>query len=241
MLYLLSSIYLLLLITMTDISPSHDAADPITAQVILIHGLHMHAFAMKPLAKKLTAHGFDCYCFGYHSVIKTIADHSKRLNDWLARHFEQHSHFYLVGHSLGGLVIRDFIERYPDWVKTGRIERIVTLGTPHAGSQVANHMVKYIPTFIGKSYQGALDGSLPVTLSQVDIGVIAGNKPAGLGSLMMKKDWRQQPNDGTVFVSETYFAHQKQHITLPYSHTGLILSDEVAKQTAHFLRYGQFN
>nr|WP_309596284.1 alpha/beta fold hydrolase [Moraxella osloensis] len=98
--------------------------------VILIHGLHMHAWAMRPLAKKLTKLGYECHRFGYFSVAHNLANHSRRLHRWLTKYEKAGVPIYLVGHSLGGLVIRDFLQRYPQW----QITRCVTLGTPHNGS-----------------------------------------------------------------------------------------------------------
>lgn len=203
----------------------------------------MHAVAMKLLAKRLTQQGFECHIFGYYSMLHRIAQHSERLHNWLSKNFASQpadGELMLVGHSLGGLVIRDFLHRYPKWVDTGKIKRIVTLGTPHAGSLSADTIVKILPAFIGKSYLGALDGQAPALDSQVQLGVIAGNKSAGLGRLVMKKDWRGLENDGTVFVHETHLANLTAHITLPCSHTGLIFDKSAAEQTTYFLTHGYF-
>ena len=54
--------------------------------VILIHGLHMHAWAMRPLAKKLSKLGYECHRFGYFSVTHNLANHSRRLHRWLTKH-----------------------------------------------------------------------------------------------------------------------------------------------------------
>jgi hypothetical protein len=49
-----------------------------------------------------------------------------------------------------------------------------------------------------------------------------------------------EPNDGTVAVEETKLPGIKDHIELPVSHTGLLVSAAVASQTAFFLRHGEF-
>lgn len=209
-------------------------------KVILLHGLHMHAFAMQPLAKMLIAHGLDCHCFGYYSMMHPLSRHSERLNDWLEEHVDDNTTIHLVGHSLGGLVIRDFLHRYPNWQQQQKLGRIVTIGTPHNGSLSADRIVKILPTFIGKSYQNGLDGKSPLLIDGVEIGVIAGNKQAGLGQVIMKKDWRERDSDGTVFVSETQLPNATDHITLPHSHTGLIFSRIVAEQVYYFITQGKF-
>jgi hypothetical protein len=49
-----------------------------------------------------------------------------------------------------------------------------------------------------------------------------------------------RPNDGTVAVSETMLDGMTDHVTLPVSHFGMLLSSAVARQTVNFLRHGRF-
>lgn len=202
--------------------------------IILLHGLHMHAWAMQPLAKQLARHGFCSHCFGYYSMLEPLWRHSERLNHWLLGRFEPTEPLFMVGHSLGGLVIRDFLSRYPDW----QIPKVVTLGTPHNGSLSAKRLVKYLPTFIGKSYQTGLDGFAPALRENVALGSIAGNLSAGLGKVVLPKN--VSDNDGTVLISETILPNQSDHIILPVSHTGMIFDVEVANQVAYFLNNWRF-
>ncbi|WP_410471627.1 alpha/beta fold hydrolase [Faucicola mancuniensis] len=202
--------------------------------VILLHGLHMHAWAMKPLANQLAQQGFDTHVFGYYSMMHPIHRHSERLNHWLLTKFEQNQPLYLVGHSLGGLVIRDFLHRYPTW----QVPRVVTLGTPHNGSLSANRIVKILPTFIGQSYHHGLDGLTAPLPNTTSLGSIAGNLSAGLGRVVLPKNANE--NDGTVLLSETILPNQTDHIILPVSHTGMIFNNNVAKQVGYFLQHNHF-
>lgn len=226
---------------MYDNSAAPLASPKAIDQVILLHGLHMHAFAMWPMANRLRQQGFDCHRFGYHSVLHPVAKHSERLNQWLLKHLNDHQAFHLVGHSLGGLVIRDFLQRYPSWVAQGGIGRVVTLGTPHVGSVSAERLIKWLPLAVGRAYQGALDGQAPALISGIELGVVAGNRPKGMGYLIMTEALRRQENDGSVLLSETRLPEAKDHITLPHSHTGMLLSHEVADQVVHFLQHGKFH
>lgn len=71
-----------------------------------------------------------------------------------------------------------------------------------------------------------------------EIGVIAGDRAVGLGRFFAQFS---EPNDGTVAVRETALDAATDRIVLPVSHTGMLLSRAVARETAHFLRYGCFS
>ncbi|MFW2176876.1 MULTISPECIES: esterase/lipase family protein [unclassified Moraxella] len=239
---------------MTDNKTTHNAHDIPNHQrptVIILHGLYMHKWAMKPLAKRLQKQGFDVQRFGYYSLLHLLPTHSQRLDAWLSARFSKDTPLYLVGHSLGGLVIRDFLHRYPAW----QVARCVTLGTPHNGSLSADSVMKLAPSFIGRSYQAGLDGTAPPLKNGVALGSIAGSHSAGLGKVILPKahltpnlaniaNDLYEPfdgqNDGTVFVSETRLANAKDHIVLPVSHTGMIFDANVAEQVAYFLIHEQF-
>ena len=49
-----------------------------------------------------------------------------------------------------------------------------------------------------------------------------------------------EANDGTVAVAETRLDGIKDHIVLPVSHSGMMLSSTVADQAAAFLQRGAF-
>lgn len=211
--------------------------------VILIHGLHQNAWIMQPLAKQLQSKGYRTFKHNYHSLRDSIDKHSNSLNRWLVENHDPDIEINLVGHSLGGLVIRDFISRFPQW----KIGRCVTLGTPHNGSITADYINKLVSPLVGKSYQGALDGQTAPLKKDISLGVIAGNSPYGLGQMVLSYHKRKaklshphNEHDGTVYVFETQLAEASDHLTLPVSHTGMLVNQTVAEQTAYFLKHGRF-
>lgn len=217
-------------------------------RVVLIHGLHQAPFIMRPLAKRLQAVGFDTYQYGYRSMRDSIETTSARLQAWLEAHHHPDQPIDLVGHSLGGLIIRDFVVRYPQW----QIGRCVTLGTPHNGSICADYTWRLTKAIVGKSYLNALDGTIAPLPEHIDLGVIAGNYPYGLGQFFLqhhnrtlKKETsplldKYRAHDGTVYVCETQLEGASDHLILPVSHTGMLVDKDVAQQTGHFLRHGRF-
>ncbi len=54
-----------------------------------------------------------------------------------------------------------------------------------------------------------------------ELGVIAGTRPVGLGRFFAGFD---EPNDGTVAVRETRIEGATDHLVLPVSHLGMLLS-----------------
>lgn len=217
-------------------------------RVILIHGLHQTAWIMRPLAKRLQAAGFDTHQYGYRSMRDNIKTNSARFNSWLEKNHHLDQPIDLVGHSLGGLIIRDFVVEYPKW----QIGRCITLGTPHMGSVCADYIWHLTPAVVGRSYIGSLDGTVVPLPEHITLGVIAGNRPYGLGQLFLQyhnRKLRKTENqlsaesllhDGTVYIEETKIDTATDHIVLSVSHTGMLVDKTVAEQTIHFLQHGQF-
>mgnify|MGYP006180886023 CR=1 FL=1 len=71
-----------------------------------------------------------------------------------------------------------------------------------------------------------------------EVGVIAGTRRMGFGRLLAAFD---DEIDGTVSVPETKLPGAADHLLLPVSHTSMVLSAEVARQTAAFLKDGRFS
>jgi hypothetical protein len=117
--------------------------------------------------------------------------------------------------------------------------RIVTLGTPHVGSAAATALARYGigKWLLGESVHAGLTGELPPWNDARDLGVIAGDTSVGLGRFVAQFD---SANDGTVAVAETRLPNASDHLVLPVSHLGMLVSATVAKETAWFLSRGRF-
>lgn len=215
--------------------------------IVLIHGLHQRHWIMKPLAYNFEKLGYNTLCFDYYSLTESIEQHSSKLNDWLTNKLKPNQQFNMVSHSLGGLVLRDFVTRYPHWHENGQIANCVTLGTPHMGSTTADYVKKIIPFAVGRAYEGALDGQTASLPDDICLGVIAGSKPNGLGQPVLEyHNYTQEveednkQHDGTVYVHETKLPNAKDHIVMPVTHTGMLMNKDVLKQADYFLKHGKF-
>ena len=122
--------------------------------------------------------------------------------------------------------------------------RVVCLGSPLSGSRAASYMNERVwaEEIIGKSlpdavfHQTANDWAAQVAEHR-DIGVVAGNVPLGFGRFVAKFE---EDNDGTIGVSETYLDAAKEHLIMPVSHKGMLVSADVVDQAAAFIKRGEF-
>lgn len=204
-------------------------------KLFLIHGLFMHGTIMQYMQHHLDKCGYAVQVFSYRTVGRPLHQNAELLAEFIQQKRQGEEICHFVGHSLGGLLIRLAYECTPKDFNG----RIVTLGTPHNGSEVAHRVANDIHlNILGGAYEDALDGDLPVWQGKVELGSIAGNKCIGIG--MALRDL-EKPNDGTVTVAETRLAKQTDHIELPLSHTALVYSKRAVQQTDYFLQNGKFN
>ena len=201
--------------------------------VVLVHGLWMNGMGMGLLKWRLQKTGFMTRTFHYHGLQSTPEENADTLHRYLQAIDSPVVHF--VCHSLGGLIVRHLLCRYPD-CKPGRT---VCLGTPHQASSAAKSLFRILPGrwLLGHSIEQGLLGGIPPWNHDHELGVIAGNLRLGMGLLI---PGIPKPSDGTVAVQETMLEGMTDHIILPVSHTGLLLSSRVAMQTVYFLQHGRF-
>ena len=201
--------------------------------VLLLHGLWMNSVAMLYLALALDDAGFAAESLNYHSMRGTLPEHVVALADRVAGTAAETVH--LVAHSLGGIVALDYLQGKRD----SRIGRVVLLGAPVGGSQAARAFADQPggEWMLGRSTDIWRSGNRAQLDATACVGAIAGSSPFGLGSMFMDVP---EPSDGVVTVEETRLPDLSDHLVLPVSHSGMMISQEVARQTAAFLRDGRF-
>lgn len=105
--------------------------------VLLIHGWSLNRGCFWLLRRRLLRDGWSpVCCLDYRSLRSDVEGGAARLRDavdHLAHALGTRQPVTLIGHSLGGLVARYYARRYP----AAAVRRIVTLGTPHRGTQLA--------------------------------------------------------------------------------------------------------
>ena len=203
------------------------------AAVLFIHGLWMNGLAMLYLVHALRKGGFAAECFNYRSMTGTLSEHVTALCDRVTGIAADKVH--IVAHSFGGIVALHFLKGARDH----RLGRLVLLGTPVGGSQAARTLAQWPAgkLMLGRSVDvWRSDPPVPPAPKSC-IGAIAGSRAMGLGAICMNVP---KPCDGVVTVDETRLQGLADHLVLPVSHSGMLISREVARQTAVFLRTGSF-
>jgi len=200
--------------------------------VVCTHGIWMKGWAMKPLTHYLKNHGHECVEYSYQSVRRSPKENALMLGEFVQSLDADIVHF--VAHSYGGLILLHYFQLF-DTAKPGRV---VMMGSPITGSGVARYVSKnkiLKNNMLGKSSDTLLGGA-PSWKGTHPLAVIAGTKGYGLGQMLGAP--LEKPNDGTVAVSETRVSNCTVHLQVPFSHTGLLLSKEVAAVVDEFIRTG---
>lgn len=203
--------------------------------VVLVHGLWMTGLELTPLGRHLSREGFECHRFRYPSLMDTPEANALRLDRFL--HELDADVVHLVAHSLGGLVVMHLFERAP----LQRPGRVVMLGTPVNGSRTAACLARTPLTrwLLGRSMRRGLLGGAPRWKGVRELGMVAGNRGVGIGTLFCRS--LDRPNDGTVALSETRAPEINAHLSVPRGHFAMLWSRPVARTVAAFLKTGDFS
>ena len=107
------------------------------APVVFVHGYCGSERVWSPLRAALSTAGFNCLiALCYNAITSTVDQVADRLADEALRAMDATGApgVHLIGHSLGGLVVREAVQRRGLAAYT---RAAVTIATPHAGTWVA--------------------------------------------------------------------------------------------------------
>lgn len=146
---------------------------------------------------------------------------------------------HFVGHSMGGLLARAYLAKY----RPQRLGRVVMLGTPNGGSEIADGLKNFLPfrAYFGPAGQQLgtrRDEATHALLPAIDYpaGIIAGNRSIDpLASVFLPR-----PHDGRVAVANTKLDGMVDHAVVPTAHPFLPGNATAIAQTLAFLRDGRF-
>ena len=194
--------------------------------VALVPGLWMPAAAMTLLARRLP--GYRPHVFAYRG-----RDSYEANVEALASFARGKACF--VGHSLGGVLLLDMLNRHPEIAP----HAVVLLGAPVRGCLAGRRFGR---ASFGRWMMGACralweerdagwQGGAP-------LGIVAGTLPMGLGRALGALPGA---NDGVVRVDETTVEGMTERALVRRGHSMLIASTDVAAMVARFLAAGRFS
>jgi pimeloyl-ACP methyl ester carboxylesterase len=209
--------------------------------VILLHGLGEGRGSMRPLAAYLREHNdATVLTFGYASPRAGVDEHARALGSVIAG-LDGADRISLVGHSLGNIVVRRWMAEAPA-ADLDRIERMVMLGAPNQGSDLARRVSQV--WLLSKLSTGAardlvLDWpriARNLAVPPCPFGIIAGGTGDAEGySPMLEGD-----DDSVVRVDETRLDGADDFLLLPVRHAFMMRDPAVQEATASFLKGGRF-
>ena len=206
--------------------------------IILLHGINKTNSSLKNLERFLIGHGFEVVNISYPSTKYSIEEIVDIVHKFIGTELSKYKKISFVGFSMGGLVIRAYLNKY----KLQNLEKVVMVGTPNNGSEVADFFKDNI---LYKKFFGPAGGQLTTNQEKHNIlfgktyykcGVIAGDLPTDFCYPLMRKN----PSDGKVSVSSTKLKNMEDHITLKVSHWYMPKSKKVWEQILYFLQYSKF-
>lgn len=233
---LLKSVFLLSFCSI----PFSNAANMKNECVILLHGLARTSSSMDKMAESLEAKGYKTVNYDYPSREKSIKSLSETVIPQALNKCSAYNPWkiHFVTHSLGGILVRYYLSNK----KISNLGKVVMLSPPNQGSEVVDKLSSF-PGFTlingpAGHELGTDSESVPLNLGPADfeLGIITGNKSLNLilSLLIPGKD------DGKVSVERAKLQGMSDFLVVPHSHTFIMESDDVIKQTIHFLYHGYF-
>lgn len=221
-----------------------DTTIPIAAQsddketVYLLHGLGRSNSAMWLLASRIEDAGFIVERIGYSSLGKTseeiVKDITSQINTSVVN---KHQTVHFVGHSLGGLLIRAYL----DSNKVANLGRVVLIGTPNKGTPFVDkfHDSWWLKILGSMTLDLGTDkDSFPNSLAEpyYPVGVIA-----GISDIIDNENIIPGLDDGVVPLESTKIEGMSDFVIIETGHSMMRYNEDVAKQTNNYLKTGKFS
>jgi len=204
--------------------------------VIELHGITKSSktyYAMQPALEKA---GYMVVPFDYPSTRIDIPQAAGYLNR-VIQSLDGIEQVDLVAHSMGGLVVRAWFQNHDD----PRIKRLVMLGTPNRGAELAD-MLKKVAAYrliMGPAGQQLVTGDdgaiarLPVP--PCEFGIIAGGRGTEGYNPLVRGD-----NDLIVSVESARLGGAADFLLVRAMHALMLSNPEAIEATVRFLEKGRF-
>jgi len=206
--------------------------------VVLLHGIMRSAKSFNSFKRELEKQGYLVFSVDYPSTQITIEQAAADLQRVL-QSLEGIEQISLIGHSMGGLVIRAWFQDHQDT----RIDKVIMLGTPNQGAEMAEALKNFLPFqwILGKAGQqlATNEENSPRKLPapSVPCGIIAGGRGEQTNGY---NPWLPGDDDGTVTIASAHLEGEADFLRLPCLHMFLMRDKKAIKAALQFLETGQF-
>lgn len=210
-------------------------------RVVLVHGLGRGPASLWMLERSLRREGYEVVKLRYPSRRATVAELAEDAFGPVFADAPADARIHVVTHSLGGILLRQYLGVHGAPPALGRV---VMLAPPNGGSEVADALARSrVYTWINGP--AGMDLGTSATHAPARLGPA----PAGVEVGVIAGDFSWNPlfsalipgvDDGKVSVARTHLAGERDHLTVPYSHTWLMNRAETRRQVGWFLRTGGF-
>lgn len=206
--------------------------------VILAHGFFSTSLDMRYLDRYLQRRGYRTLRPGLPTTLGGLEACSAALEKAYATIPQGYSRLHLVGHSMGGLIIRQFLAHR----RVANLGRCVLIATPNRGTPLAEKAIGRFGLLV--KWMGALEvlrsGGVAIPPPQnqppPQIGVIGGwIESLSLGTLFL-----EEINDGRVPLNSVTLRGMTDFKVLPFAHNRIHHKQETADLVVRFLQTGSF-
>ena len=208
--------------------------------VVLVHGFFRRGRNMRYLAQKLEQQGYRTLAPTLPTTFRSIRECGEFLARMIAPICERRIYgrnvVHFVGHSMGGLIIRDYLSRR---VVEG-LGKVVLIGTPNGGSPYANLLLGFpfsdeIFESLPDLAEPGPDIAPPCNVPAPDIGIVIGTKPDIVRRFLMSGE-----HDGLVMAESVRRVAASDEILIPCPHEQIHWRADTAQAVVSFLENGRF-
>lgn len=213
--------------------------------IVLLHGIGHTRLNMLGMARLFAKEGYTVLNISYPSTRMGLTDIAAHLSKkpGMSELWQSGNKVHFVTHSMGGLVAQKYLETL-DEMPRQKMGRLVMLGTPNRGSEVADYMKDFRPYrwFYGQAGQELTTRSRQSAFKTpfYETGIIAGTASYLYPVASSIIRWNTPVHDGRVTVESTRIPGMTDHISLPVTHGLLAWSPSAQSQTIYFIKNGVF-
>lgn len=195
-------------------------------QALFVHGMGRSPISGWRLLARLRAQGLRTHTLGYVATFQSFASTRKRLVARIEA-LAAHGDYVLIGHSLGGVLLRAAVASLPPGTRLPR--QIFLLGSPIQPSCLAQRLRR---NWLFRALAGDCGQLLasPSRMAEIGAGLVPTISMVGISGLTGRlSPFKDETNDGLVSVAEASAEWVSETIRIPAWHTYLPSNKQVAE------------